>query len=96
MFSPVEDKIDVADDKTSDLAPILATAQQLPEVASQDIFQLQPTAAVLAMEDVLDSKENHQVEIITLSSTLEGHDTAADYEAKEDFVVKEVDLTCFS
>lgn len=93
MFSPVEDTTDVADGKTSDSAPILAAAQQLPEVASQEIFQPQSTA-VLVTEDVLDNRER-QVEIITSSTELEGFDTAENIEAK-DVVVKEVDLKCLS
>jgi hypothetical protein len=92
-FSPVEEKIDVADGKTSDSAPILAAAQQLPEVASQEILHPQSTA-VLVTEDVPDNREN-QVEIITSSTKLEGDGTAENIEAK-DFVVKEVDLICFS
>ena len=93
MFSPVEDKTDVADDKTIYSAPILAAAEQLPEVASQEIFQPQSTA-VPVTEGVLDSREN-QVEVITSSTKLEGLGTAENIEA-EDFVVREVDLTCFS
>jgi hypothetical protein len=89
MFSPVEDKTDVAD--ASDSAPILATAQQLPEVAFQEIYQSQSSAVP---EDVLDNNEN-QVEIITSSTKLEGDSTAENIEAK-DFVVQEVDLICLS
>ena len=93
MFSPVEDKTNVADDKTTDSAPILAAAEQLPEITSQEVFQPQPTE-VPVTEDVLD-KEN-QDEIITSSAKLEdGHGTAENNEERE-FVVKEVDLTCFS
>ena len=86
MSSPVEDKTDVTDDKTSYLAPILA--QQLPEVASEETIQPQSTA-VLLTEDV-DNRD-----IIT-SKRLEGHGTEEDIEAKMDSVVKEVDLTCLS
>ena len=93
MFSPVEDKTDVADDKTIDSAPILAAAEQLPEVASQEIFQPQSTALPVT-EDVLDNRED-QVEVITSSTKLEGLGTAENIEA-EDFVVREVDSTCFS
>ena len=88
IFSPVEDKTDVADGKTSDSAPILAAAQELPEVASEEMFQPQSTAAVVT-EDVLENREN-QVEDITSSTKLEGLGTAENIEAKE------VDLTCFS
>jgi hypothetical protein len=87
MFSPV----DVADDRTSDSAPILAVAEQLPEVVSQEIIQPE-SAEVLVTEDVQDNREN-QVENIT--TKLEEHDTAEDTEAKENFVVKEVDLIYF-
>ena len=90
MISSLEDRTDT-DDKTSDSALILAAAEQLPEV--QEISQPQSTA-VLVTEDVLDNKEN-QVEIITSSTKLEGDGMAENIEAKE-FVVKEVDLTCFS
>ena len=94
MFSPVENKSDVVDDKTTDSAPILAAAEQLPEVASQEVFQPH-SGAVLVSEDVLDNKEN-QDEIITSSTKLEdGHGTADNNEEKE-LVVKEVDLTCLS
>ena len=90
MFSPVEDKTDVNECES---VPILAAAEQLPEVASQEISQPQSTA-VPVTEDVLDNREN-QVEIVTSSTKLEGLDTTENIEA-DDFVVKEVDLTCFS
>ena len=78
------------DSKTSDSAPILAAAEQLPEVASQEIIQPQSTA-VLVAEDVQDDRE------ISASSTeFEGHVTAENIEAKKDFVVQEVDLRCIS
>jgi hypothetical protein len=89
----VEEKTDDSEGKTSDSAPILAAAQELPGVPSQEIIQPQPTA-VLITEDDQDDKEN-QVEIATTSTNLEGHGTAENIEAK-DYVVKEVDLTCFS
>ena len=78
------------DNKTSDSAPILAAAEQLPEVASQEIIQPQSTA-VLVAEDVQDDRE------ISASSTeFEGHVTAENIEAKKEFIVQEVGLTCFS
>ena len=87
MFSTV----DVADDKTSDSAPLLAATEQLPEVVSQEIIQPQ-SAEVLVTESVLDDKET-----ITSSTKLEGDGTTEDIEAKEDFVVvKEVGFTCIS
>ena len=89
----VEEKTDVSDDKTSNSAPILAAAQQLPEVSSQEIIQPQSTA-VLVTEDDLDNKED-QVEVVTTSTKLEGQGTAENVEAK-DYVDKEVGLTCFS
>ena len=92
MFSPAEDKTEVTDGKTSDSAQILDTAEQLPEVTSQEIIQPQSTE-VLVTENVLD-KEN-EGEIITSSTELEGQGTAESIEAK-DFVAKEVDLTYFS
>jgi hypothetical protein len=88
----VEEKTDEFDGKTSS-APILAAAEQLPEVPSQEIIQPQPTA-VLITEDDQDNKEN-QVEIVTTSSKLEGHGTTENIEAK-DYDVKEVCLTCSS
>jgi hypothetical protein len=94
MFSPVEDKTNVADDKTSDSAPILSAAQQLPEVTPKEIVQPQTTSAVLVTEDVLDNREN-QGEIITSSTKLEGDSTAENNEAKY-YVVEEVGLTFFS
>ena len=94
MSSPVEDEIDVVDSKTNGSAPILAATEQLPEVASEEIFQPQ-SSAVLATEDVLDSREN-QVEDITSSTKLEGHGTVENIEAKGDYVAKEVDLTSSS
>ena len=81
MFSPAEDKTDFANGKTSDSALILAAAEQLPDVASQEIFQPQ-SSAVLVTED--DNRE---------STRLEGHGTAENIEAKD--LVKEVNLTCF-
>ena len=93
-FFPAEVKTDVADDKASDLAPVLAAAEQLPEVASQEIIQPQSTA-VLVTEDVQDNKEN-QIENITSSTKLEEHDRPENSEARKDFVVEEVDLTYFS
>ena len=87
MFSPVQDKIDVVDIKTSDSAPILAATEQLPEVASEEKFQPQYTA-VLVAEGVLDNGEN-QVEGTISSTKLEGRGTAENIEAKDD--VKEVD-----
>ena len=78
------------DSKTSYSAPILAAADQLPEVASQDTIQPQSTA-VLVAEDVQDDRE------ISASSTeFEGHVTAENIEAKKDFVVQEVVLRCIS
>ena len=94
MISPVEDKLDVVESKISDSAPILAATEQLPEVASEEIFQPQSTA-VLVTEDVLDNKED-QIKDITSSTKLEGHGTVENIEAKGDYVVREVDLTCFS
>ena len=94
MIPPVEDKLDVVDSKISDSGPIHTATKQLPEVASEEIFQPQ-SSAVLIAKDVLDSKEN-QVEDITSSTELEGHGAVENIEAKEDYVVKEVDLTCFS
>ena len=95
MFSPVEDKTAVSDGKTSDSAPILAAAQQLPEVASQEMIQPQ-SSGVLVTENVLSNGEN-QVETITSSSPkLEGYGAAENIEAKKDNVVKEVNLSCFS
>ena len=77
------------DSKTSYSAPILAAAEQLPEVASQEIIQLQSTA-VLVAEDAQDDRE------ISASSTeFEGYVTADNIEAKKDFVVQEVGLTYF-
>jgi hypothetical protein len=93
MFSPVEDKTDVSDGKTSDSAPIIAAIQQLPEVTSKEIIQPQSTA-VLVSESVQD-KEEDQVEIITSSTTLEGYG-AAEIEAKKDYVDKEVDFNMLS
>ena len=84
MSSPAEDKIDVADDKTSDSAPILAAAEQLPEVASQEIIQPQSTTE-LGTDDVLDNRE-----ITNLSTELEEHDAEENIEANEDDVVEEV------
>ena len=89
IFSPTEDKTDVADAKTSDSAPVLAAAEQLPEVASQETIQPQSTEVVVA-EDVQDDRE------ITSSTKLEGHDTAENIEAKKDFVVEEVGFNMLS
>jgi hypothetical protein len=36
MFSPVENKTNVADDKTSDSAPIFSVAQQLPDDTAEN------------------------------------------------------------
>ena len=41
-------------------------------------------------------KVESQVDIITSSTNLEGHGAAEDTEEEKDFIVKEVDLTCFS
>ena len=87
----VEEKTDVSDAEASNSAPILAVAQQLPEVSSQEIIQPQSTAV---SEDDLDNKENQFVNI-TSSTKLEGHGTAENIEAK-DYVDKEVELTYFS
>ena len=77
------------DSKTSYSAPILAAAEQLPEVASQEITQPQSTE-VLVVEDAQDDRE-----IIASSTELEGHVTAEHIEAKKDFV-QEVGFTRFS
>ena len=77
------------DSKTSDSAPILAAAEKLPEVASQEITQPQ-SSEVLIAEDAQDDRE-----IIASSTELEGHVTAEHIEAKKDFV-QEVGFTCFS
>ena len=76
--------------KTSNSAPILAAADQLPEIASQEIIQPQSTA-ILVAEDAQDDWE-----IIASSTELEGHVTAENVEAKKEFVVQEVCLTCFA
>ena len=78
------------DSKTSDSAPILAAAEQLPEVASQEIIQPQLTA-VLVAEDAQDDWE-----IVASSTELEGYVSAENIEAKKEFVVQEVGLICFS
>ena len=76
-FSPVEDEPDVADDKTSESAPILAAAEE----------NIQPqSTAVLVTEAVLDNGET-----ITPPTELEGQGTAGNIE-EMDVVVKEVDL----
>lgn len=93
-FSTLEDQTDASDSKTSDSAPILPAFEQPPEVASHEIVRPQSTT-VLVTEDDQDSREN-KVENITSSTKLEGHGATENVEAKEDFVVKEVDLTCFS
>ena len=90
IFSPVKDKIDIVDSKTSDSAPILTATEQLPEVTSKFLPQ---STAVLA-EDVPDNGEN-QVEDITSSTRLEGQGAVENIEVKEDYVVQEVNLTCF-
>ena len=78
------------DSKTSNSAPILAAAEQLPEVASQEVIQPQSTA-VLVAEDAQNDKE------ISASSTeFEGYVTAENIEAKKDFVFQEVVLRCIS
>ena len=78
------------DSKTSYSAPILAAAEQLPEVVSQEIILPQSTS-VLVAEDAQDDRE------ISASSTeFEGHVTAENIEAKKDFVVQEVVLRCIS
>ena len=59
MFSPVEDKRDVTDGKTSNLAPILAAAQQVPEVAFQEILQPQSTAVLVPKEQGKSGREYH-------------------------------------
>lgn len=86
----VEEKTDVSDAEASNSAPILAVAQQLPEVSSQEIIQPQSTAV---SEDDLDNRENQFVNI-TSSTKLEEHGTAENIEAK-DYVDIEVELTCF-
>lgn len=91
MFSRAEDKTYVADVKISDSAPILAAAEELPEVDSEEIIQPQSTE-VLVTEDVVNNKEN-PVENITPSTKFEEHGTTGNNEAKEEYVVQEVDLT---
>ena len=88
MFSPVEDKTDVATGKTSNLAPILSAAQ---EVDAQEIFQPRSNV-VLVAEDVVDDSKD-QVEVIT-TKLEEG--TAEHIETKDIGVKhKEVGLTYF-
>ena len=90
MFTPVEDKTNVADSKTSDSAPILAAVQQLHEVVAQEVFQPQPNVVSVA-EDVPADRGN-QVEAINSSLNLEEFGTAEHIEVKD----KEVDyLTSF-
>ena len=76
MFSLVEDKINVADDKSSDSALTFSAAQQLPEVTSEEIVQPQTTSALLLTEDVLENEEN-QGEIITSSAQETGVDVVS-------------------
>ena len=89
MSYPVKDKTDDALGKTSDSAPVLATAQQLHEVAVQEIFQPQSNVVPVAKDD-----GEIQAEVIPSSAKLEEFSTAEHIEAK-DTVVQEVNLTYF-
>jgi hypothetical protein len=72
----------------SDLGRDIAENVSIP---SQELPEPEEPAA----HEEADEMEN-QLEIITSSTKLEGHGTAENIEGEKDFIVKEVDVTCFS
>ena len=72
----LEEKTDVSDDKPSDSAPILAAAQQLPEVVSQEVIQPQSTEVLVTKDDLL-IKTKHYSDLVPGVNNLE-HDVKAE------------------